>query len=88
MAASARIRRRWRTDSGKTPIIPEDVASSDVIRRVRSTDEAVMMPPTDERLTAGEIDVLTRWVEQGATTWASTTKDKSGFVAAEAHSRR
>ena len=49
-------------------IVPGDAAASRLIRRVRSTDPAVIMPPPDSghRLTAAEIDLLTRWVAEGA----------------------
>src|SRR5688572_22972291 len=35
------------TESGKTPVVPGDVAKSDLVRRIRSNDEDVKMPPTD-----------------------------------------
>ncbi|MEO6436650.1 MAG: DUF1549 domain-containing protein, partial [Tepidisphaeraceae bacterium] len=54
------------TDSGKKPIVSGDVDKSDLIKRVRSAVEDEMMPPEGERLTAGQIDLLTRWIQQGA----------------------
>src|SRR5688572_25216474 len=54
------------TDSGRKPIVAGDVAKSDIIRRVRSSNEDEMMPPDGERLSAKQIALLTRWIEQGA----------------------
>jgi hypothetical protein len=50
-------------------IIPEDADASEVIARVSSDDPDMRMPPADSHrppLTAAEIDVLRRWVDEGA----------------------
>src|SRR5438067_13721492 len=54
---------------GHFAIEPGDVAKSELIRRVTSDDPAKRMPPAytgAAKLTAREIDLLTRWVAQGA----------------------
>jgi hypothetical protein len=53
---------------GVTPIVPGDLASSEVWRRITSEDEAEMMPPPDSHksLTAAQKEVLRRWIEEGA----------------------
>ena len=50
---------------GYQGIVPGDSAASRVIARVSAVDNP--MPPTGERLTAGEIETLRRWIDAGAT---------------------
>src|SRR5262249_37425984 len=54
---------------GRTVIKPGDPAASELIRRVTNPDPEEVMPPPKSNLTLsrGEIDLLRRWVEQGAT---------------------
>ncbi|HXB69389.1 MAG TPA: DUF1553 domain-containing protein [Candidatus Acidoferrales bacterium] len=54
---------------GHAAIVPGQPASSELIRRITSTDEAHRMPPAYSgaaRLSSREIDLLTRWIQQGA----------------------
>src|SRR5689334_3277158 len=54
---------------GHFAIVPGNPANSELIRRVTSDDLARRMPPAyagAARLTDREIDLLTRWVAQGA----------------------
>jgi len=53
---------------GHAAIVPGDAEASVLIERVTSTEEGVIMPPLDSghHLTAGEIDLLRQWIEQGA----------------------
>jgi hypothetical protein len=55
-------------DSGQRPIVPGDGEASELLRRVASTDEAERMPPPDHgrQLTPAEIDLLRRWIAEGA----------------------
>jgi hypothetical protein len=54
--------------SGDPAIVPGDPESSALYLRITEEDETLRMPPkkVGERLTKLEIDVLRRWVEQGA----------------------
>lgn len=52
-------------DSGAIGIVPGDSAASELMRRIRSTDPSSQMPP-DDRLSAEQIDLLRRWIEEGA----------------------
>lgn len=54
--------------SGAAPIVPGDVGQSELVRRVVSQDAGEVMPPPDSHksLTSRQIEVLQRWVEQGA----------------------
>lgn len=54
--------------SGVRAIVPGNPASSELIHRLRSTDEDLRMPPvdSDESLSDAEVEVLRRWIEQGA----------------------
>ncbi|MFP4339361.1 MAG: DUF1553 domain-containing protein [Cyclobacteriaceae bacterium] len=53
-------------ESGKRAIVPGDVEASEMIHRINHSDPEVRMPPEGEPLAQEEIDILTRWIEQGA----------------------
>ncbi|MFN3167422.1 MAG: DUF1553 domain-containing protein [Phycisphaeraceae bacterium] len=54
--------------SGDIPIEPGDADASEVINRVTHTNPNLKMPPPDSNLTltASEIELLRRWIDQGA----------------------
>jgi len=54
--------------SGATPLVPGDLAASELIKRIVTTDADDKMPPTDfgKHLSDAEIDILKRWVTEGA----------------------
>lgn len=54
------------TESGKPAIIPGDPEHSEMIRRLTLKDPEERMPYKHEALTANEIDILRKWVKQGA----------------------
>lgn len=56
-------------ESGKTAVVPNKPADSELVRRILSSDSDEQMPPASENkpLSAGQKDVLKRWIEQGAT---------------------
>ncbi|PSL44829.1 carbohydrate binding protein with CBM6 domain [Chitinophaga niastensis] len=54
------------TKSGKRAIIPGHPEQSEFIRRLTCKDPKERMPQKGEPLTAAEIEILTKWVEQGA----------------------
>ena len=54
------------TESGRPAIIPGDPSNSEMIRRVRHKDPEERMPYKHEPLSDDEIDILTRWIRQGA----------------------
>lgn len=54
------------TKSGKPAIIPGNPEDSEFIKRLNSDDPEVRMPYKHEKLDNHEIDILTKWVEQGA----------------------
>jgi hypothetical protein len=53
-------------DSGQSAIVPGDAKSSELIRRISSDDEFERMPPDEPPLTAEQIRVFRRWIDQGA----------------------
>lgn len=55
-----------KTKSGKYAIIPGDPGNSEMIRRISLDDPDERMPYHHEPLTKEEIDILTKWVKQGA----------------------
>ncbi len=52
--------------------VPKNVAESEALRRILSKDDAERMPPpkSGKTLTPEQIELLTKWVEQGAS-WSS-----------------
>jgi hypothetical protein len=53
-------------ESGRHPIIPGDAAHSELIRRITATDPEYRMPYKEEPLSSKEIDILKRWIDEGA----------------------
>jgi hypothetical protein len=56
-------------DSGMRALVPEDVAASELVARVLSTDPDVVMPPPEAkigRLSPEQVETLKRWIAQGA----------------------
>lgn len=56
-------------------IVPGDVEKSELVNRIFTLDESLMMPPPESNLTLSkyEKDILKKWIEQGAefkTHWA------------------
>ncbi len=54
------------TDSGKPAIVSGDAQASELVRRIKSDDEDIRMPPEGDRLAVGEISVLSKWIAEGA----------------------
>ncbi len=66
-------------ESGKPAIIPGDASGSELIRRIHETDPEQRMPYEKPPLSDEEIDLLTRWIDQGAEWgqhWAYSLPDK------------
>jgi hypothetical protein len=68
-------------DSGERPVVPGDVDSSELYRRITSEDEYSLMPPPDSNksLTPEEIERIGLWIEQGADWsehWSFLTPEK------------
>ncbi|MGJ7031120.1 DUF1553 domain-containing protein [Niabella hirudinis] len=55
-----------KTESGEPAIIPGDPDNSEMIRRLTLKDPEERMPYKHEPLSEDEIDILRRWVKQGA----------------------
>ncbi len=56
-------------ESGLPVVVPGHPEKSEMIARIISSDDVVRMPPPEHHpdpLTAGEIEILTRWIKQGA----------------------
>ena len=53
---------------GYAPVVPGAPDDSEVVARIVSRDEDEKMPPHDsgKKLTAKEIDIIRRWIQQGA----------------------
>src|SRR5215211_8787427 len=63
------------TKSGNFAIVPGDVSKSKLVERISTKDPDEVMPPpkSGKKLTPQQIDMLTRWIGQGAqwqTHWA------------------
>ena len=57
---------------GRHAVVPSDLAKSELVRRITSSDPGEQMPPPDsgKKLTAEQIEILKRWVAEGAP-WGS-----------------
>lgn len=64
-------------ESNKPAVVPGDVQSSNLLRLIGSQDSDERMPPDGEPLTKIEIEILQKWVEQGAMMPAVDTIDSS-----------
>ncbi len=55
-------------ESGERAIVSGDLTASQLVVRITSEDESERMPPADfeKQLTRQEIELLTRWVKEGA----------------------
>lgn len=53
-------------ESGQTAIVAKDATHSELLRRVTSQDDGERMPPEGTPLTSAQVDILRRWIEQGA----------------------
>ena len=53
-------------DSGLKPIVPSDLNSSELLRRISSDDPSQRMPPEGPGLTKRQVELLTNWVKSGA----------------------
>ncbi len=56
------------TPTGARAVVPRDLEASELYQRITAEDESVRMPPKSlgRTLSPEEIDVLKRWIEQGA----------------------
>jgi hypothetical protein len=56
------------TPSGVRAVVPRDLEASELYQRITAEDESVRMPPKElgRTLSPEEIDILKRWIEQGA----------------------
>lgn len=52
---------------GKAAVVPGNVDASELMRRIRSTDPDVQMPPRDsgKSLTVVQVELLRSWIQQG-----------------------
>ncbi len=53
--------------SGKVPVVRGDAHASEMIRRILTDDEDEKMPKNGKPLSKDEVDILTKWIDQGAT---------------------
>src|SRR6059058_5144145 len=63
-------------ESGEPAIVPGNALKSHLLKLVSSNDPSEIMPPKGERLTMAEVELIKRWVEEGAH-WVSKESDKS-----------
>lgn len=52
--------------SGKIPVVKGDAHASEMIRRILTDDPDEKMPRNGTPLTDNEVDILTKWIDQGA----------------------
>lgn len=54
------------TESGKKAIVPGKHKASEMYRRIVETNPELRMPPEGDPLSQKEIDLISRWIDQGA----------------------
>jgi len=67
------------TESGKPAIIPGNASGSELIKRLHQEDLELRMPYEKPKLSEAEIELLTKWIDQGAQWgehWAYTLPKK------------
>ena len=75
-------------EGGHTAIVAGSSTTSAVVSRITSRDPDVRMPPADsgKNLTAGQVELITKWIDQGASWqghWAFQTPTRPTPPAAE-----
>jgi hypothetical protein len=68
------------TESGKPAIVKGNAAKSEIIKRILHEDPEMRMPPKGASLSKAEVDLLKRWINQGAkwqTHWAYIVPEKT-----------
>lgn len=53
-------------ESGRMAVVPGRPGQSEILRRIKHPDPEMRMPPEGVSLSEEEIDLLTRWIEEGA----------------------
>ena len=53
-------------DSGVDPVVSHKPDESYLLEKIAETDESLRMPQEDEALSEGEIDLVRRWIREGA----------------------
>lgn len=54
-------------DSGERLIVPGDADASHLLERIVANDDYELMPPEGEPLDKAEVELIRRWIEEGAT---------------------
>ncbi len=54
------------SDSGVRPIVPGDLNSSDLLRRIASDDPDLRMPPEGPGLSKQQVELFKNWIQSGA----------------------
>jgi hypothetical protein len=68
------------TESGKPAIVPGNAGASEMVRRLNHEDPEMRMPLGKEPLSPSEIDLIKKWINQGAKWekhWAYIPPDKN-----------
>ncbi|MCA9119653.1 MAG: PSD1 domain-containing protein [Planctomycetaceae bacterium] len=61
-----RVRMLRGGDSGVSAVVPGKPEKSYLVEAISHKDEAIAMPPDEDKLSAEEIELLTRWIKEGA----------------------
>ncbi|HMO34751.1 MAG TPA: DUF1549 domain-containing protein, partial [Gemmatales bacterium] len=67
-------------ESGKPAIKPGDAGSSELYRRLITTDSEEVMPPTKEKLTRQQVELIQKWIDAGAVWPEHLANEKSKTV--------
>lgn len=53
-------------DGGNNPVVPMKSADSEIVQRIRSHDPDVQMPAESEPLASEQIELIAKWMDEGA----------------------
>ena len=67
-------------DGGNNPVVPMKSADSEIVQRIRSHDPDVQMPAESEPLATEQIELIAKWMDEGAKLDGVTLSDPLWLV--------
>jgi len=67
-------------DGGNSPVVPMKSADSEIVQRIRSHDPDIQMPADSEPLATEQIELIAKWMDEGAKLDGVTMSDPLWLV--------